>query len=90
MRVARGYQLVDCVPVGGYARVIDINHPIVIRLVELGYKPSVHAYLRNGRVKASAKAHHADTGVVLHGWSKDDNVDGAWNDLAKRGGLDVG
>ena len=66
---------------------IDTEHPIVERLVALGYRLALHVYLRNGKIKTTIAAKHPETGKFLQGWSRDGSVDGALQDLAFRSAL---
>ena len=72
-----------------YARdsMIDTEHPVVKRLVALGYRLALHVYLRNGKIKTTVAAKHPETGKLLQGWSKNGSLDGALQDLAGRSGL---
>lgn len=69
---------------------IDVEHPVVKRLVALGYRLALHVYLRNGKIKTTIAAKHPESGKLLQGWSKDGSLDGALQNLAARSGLMAG
>ena len=65
---------------------IDPRHPVIIALVERGYRISAHAYLTNGLLRYTFAAKHSD-GDILQGWSRGGSPDAALKDLAVRAGL---
>jgi hypothetical protein len=66
---------------------LDPKHPLVLALMERGYKVTAHAYFRGGLMSLCTTAHDPKSKGTFHGRSRTGSFEEAIDELARAVGL---